>query len=151
MCILEPFIFRNIRLQWTLSSNPIANPASNKCSWFDIGKRLLIESPSIFRVGEWNGSRPAFRLALESRRIRCGGGGAAHCLLFRSEAAVAAQPPAAGDGPTTEPWRWWKPTNESRGTPAQITMLIVVAELSAHIPGSFLPPPPGAAPCSSVR
>ncbi|KOX76943.1 hypothetical protein WN51_10799 [Melipona quadrifasciata] len=58
-------------------------------------------------------------------------------------AAVAAQPPAAGDGPTTELWRWWKPTNESPGTPAQITMLIVVAVLSAHIPESFLPPPPG--------
>lgn len=93
--------------------------------------------------------RPAIRLALESRRIRCGDGGAAHCLLFRSEAAVAAQPPAARHGPTTELWRWWKPTNRMRGTPAQITMLIVVAVLSAHIPGSFLPPPPCAGSCSS--
>lgn len=34
--------------------------------------------------------------------MRC----AAHCLLFRTEAAVAAQPPAAGDGSTTGTWRW---------------------------------------------
>lgn len=39
---------------------------------------------------------------IPSDQVRC----AAHCLLFRTEAAVAAQPPAAGDGSTTGTWRW---------------------------------------------
>lgn len=35
----------------------------------------------------------------------------------------------------TPKWRWWRgATNRKPGTPAQITMLIVVVELSAHIP-----------------
>ena len=75
--------------------------------------------------------------------VRWEDGGCAHCLLSRLEAAVVvlavAQPPnrrrrsnegAAWRGNKRAP-EW---TNRNPGTPAQITMLIVVVDLSAHTP-----------------
>lgn len=80
------------------------------------------------------------RLAVESRRIRCGVLRIVYCFGRRRRSRHNPRPPATGL--RRGRGGGWKPTNGRRGTPAQITMLIVVAELSAHIPGSLLPPPP---------
>lgn len=79
------------------------------------------------------------------QQVRCDGSGVlriVYCLGRRRWSRHNPRPPVTALQRSR--WRWWKPTNQSPGTPAQITMLIVVAELSAHIPGSLLPPPPDA-------
>lgn len=65
--------------------------------WFVVGPAINRLSPSMIR-----GAANASGGRIPSDQVRC----AAHCLLFRTEAAVAAQPPAAGDGSTTGTWRW---------------------------------------------
>lgn len=104
-------------------------------------------SPSMIR-GAANASA-VIRLAVESRWIRCGVLRIVYCFGRRRRSRHNPRPPATGL--RRGRGGGWKPTNGRRGTPAQITMLIVVVELSAHIPGSLLPPPPGANSCSSVR